>query len=227
MALSIAWQRLLWRLGGSGLGTQANAVTYPGLVVCEACDAVYRRRPLAAGEAASCARCGAPVGRGHWLDAEGQLALAVAALVCLLIGNTADIVTLELNGVRSAATLFESIAATWAEGQQAVALLAGATAVGFPLAVILLRLWVLGPLAAGRRTPGFMVAMRVLRWVTRWSMVEVFLLGTLVAIVRSAGLASVLPGAGIFAYLALTVLLATQQAAGLHGLWQRADGLPA
>ncbi len=225
--MNIAWQRLLWRLGWSGQGTQATAVTYPGLVVCEACDAVYRRQPLAAREAANCARCGAPVGRGQRLDAQSQLALAVASLVCLVIGNTADIVTLELRGVRSAATLFEAIAATWTEGQQAVALLAGATAIGFPLAVVLLRLWVLGPLTAGRRAPSFVVAMRALRWVTRWSMVEVFLLGTLVAIVRSAGLASVLPGAGIFAYLALTVLLATQQAAGLHGLWQRADGLPA
>ncbi len=223
--MSITWHRLLWRLGWSGRGAHATAATYPGLVVCEECDAVYTRQSLAAGVEARCSRCGATLGRGHRIDAEGQLALAVASLICVVMGNAADIVTLDLRGVRSSATLFEAIAATWAEGQQAVALLAGATAIGFPLAVILLRLWVLGPLTMGRRAPSFVAAMRALRWVTRWSMVEVFMLGTLIAIVRSAGLASVVPGVGIFSYAALTVLLTANQAAGLHGLWQRADEL--
>jgi paraquat-inducible protein A len=223
--MSVTWHRLLWRLGWSGRGAHATAATYPGLVVCEECDAVYTRQSLAAGDEARCSRCGATLGRGHHIDAEGQLALAVASLICFVMGNVADIVTLDLRGVRSSATLFEAIADTWAEGQQAVALLAGATAIGFPLAVILLRLWVLGPLTMGRRAPSFVAAMRALRWVTRWSMVEVFMLGTLIAIVRSAGLASVVPGVGIFSYAALTVLLTVNQAAGLHGLWHRADEL--
>jgi paraquat-inducible protein A len=82
------------------------------------------------------------------------------------------------------------------------------------------------PLAAGRRVPGFVPALRALRWVTRWSMVEVFLFGTLVAIVKIAGLANVIPGVGVFSFAVLTVLLAAMQTAGLHGLWQRAEGLP-
>jgi paraquat-inducible protein A len=104
-----------------------------------------------------------------------------------------------------------------------VALLAGATALAFPLAVILLRLWILVPLVWGRRSAAFLPAMRALHAVTRWSMVEVFLLGTLVAIVRSAGLASLVPGVGIFSFAVLTVLLTAIHAAGLHGLWQHAD----
>lgn len=225
--MSIAWHRVLWYLGWSGRGAHESAATYPGLVVCDECDALYTRASLAPGAEARCARCGATLGRGHRLDAQGQLALAVASLVLFVMGNLGDIVTLELRGVRSTASLAEAIAATWDSGQQAVALLAGATAIGFPLAVVLLRLWVLLPLARGRRAPSFIAAMRALRWVTRWSMVEVFMLGTLIAIVRSAGLASVIPGVGIFSYAALTLLLTAQQAAGLHGLWRQADELPA
>ncbi|MBL8319324.1 MAG: paraquat-inducible protein A [Burkholderiaceae bacterium] len=225
--MNITWHRLLWRLGWSGRGSHERAAVYPGLVVCEECDAVYNRQPLAAGEQARCSRCGATLGAGHRIDADGQLALAVASLICFVMGNLGDIVTLDLRGVRASATLFEAIAETWANGERAVALLAGATAIGFPLLVILLRLWVLVPLARGRRAPSFIAAMRALRWVQRWSMVEVFLLGTLIAIVRSAGLAAVVPGLGIFSYAALTVLLTVNQAAGLHGLWRRADQLPA
>ena len=203
-----------------------SARLHPELVACEECDAVYARRSLAAGEVARCPRCGSMLGRGHWLAVDGQLALAAGALVVFLLGNVSDIVTLDLGGVRSPVTLHESIQHTWQAGQHVVALLAGATAFAFPLAVILLRLYVLAPLAARRRARGFVPAMRALRWVTRWSMVEVFMFGTLVAIVKSAGLASVIPGVGIFSFAVLTVLLAAIQSAGLHPLWQRAFELP-
>ena len=166
------------------------------------------------------------LGRGQLLALDGQLALATGALLVFALGNGSDIVTLDLNGIHSPVTLWESIWLTWVTGQRLVALLAGATTVAFPLALILLRLYVLTPLAAGKRARGFVPAMRALRWVSRWSMVEVFMVGTLVAIVKLAGLASVIPGVGIFSYAVLTVLLAAMQSAGLHGVWQRAAGLP-
>jgi paraquat-inducible protein A len=214
-------------LAGLGLVDRQPAVNaHPELVACEECDAVYVRRLLEAGEVARCARCSAVLGRGHLLAVDGQLALSSGSLVVFVLGNVSDIVTLDLRGVHSQVTLWESIWYTWLSGQEVVALLAGATAFGFPLAVILLRLYVLTPLAAGKRVRGFVPAMRALRWVTRWSMVEVFLFGTLVAIVKIAGLASVVPGVGIFSFGVLTLLLAANQAAGLHGIWQQASKLP-
>ena len=219
-----ATRRLLASLGL--VDRQSEVRAHPELVTCEECDAVYRRRSLLAGDIARCARCGSTLGRGHLLAIDGQLALSSGALVVFVLANVSDIVALNLRGVHSEVTLWESIWSTWLSGQEVVALLAGATAFAFPLAVILLRLYVLTPLAAGRRARGFVPAMRALRWVTRWSMVEVFLFGTLVAIVKIAGLASVVPGVGIFSFGVLTLLLAANQAAGLHGIWQRAWQLP-
>lgn len=220
--MNLALHRLLAWLGWveSPIARRERVVTYPALVVCEECDAVHHRTELAEGQQARCVRCGALLGRGHRLDLSAQLALALAALVVFAIGNLAEIVTLEFGGQEVRASLPEAIAETWDAGQQAVAVLAGATAFAFPLAVIVLRLWVLGPLVLGRRSSAFLPVLRALRWVTRWSMVEVFLLGTLVAIVRSAGMASVVPGAGLFAYTALMLLLTVMQASGLHGLWR-------
>lgn len=221
-----ATRRLLAGLGLIDRSEEAMARARPDLVTCEECDAVYQRHALVAGEVARCARCGSTLGRGHLLAVDGQLALAAGALLVFILGNVSDIVTLDLRGVRSPVTLPESIWATWITGQHVVALLAGATAFAFPLAVIVLRLYVLAPLAAGKRVRGFVPAMRALRWVSRWSMVEVFMVGTLVAIVKLAGMASVIPGVGIFSYAALTVLLAANHVSGLHGLWWRAAELP-
>jgi paraquat-inducible protein A len=226
-AMNLALHRLLWRLGWADAPTARGerVATYPALVVCEECDTVHRRADLAEGEQARCSRCGALLGRGHRLEPASLLALALASAIVFAIGNLSDIVTLEFGGQQVEASLPEAIAATWSSGQQAVAVLAAATAFGFPLAVVVLRLWVLVPLVLGRRTSSFLPLMRALRWVTRWSMVEVFLLGVLVAVVRSAGMATVVPGAGIFAYTALMLLLAAQQASGLHGLWRHGESL--
>ncbi len=225
--MNLVLHQLLARLGWAESPTARGerVVTFPALVVCEECDAVHQRADLAEGEQARCVRCGAALGRGHRLDASGLLALALASLVVFAIGNVAEIVTLEFGGQEVRASLPAAIAETWDAGQQAVAVLAGATAFAFPLAVILLRLWVLLPLVLGRRSSAFLPALRALRWVTRWSMVEVFLLGTLVAIVRSAGMATVVPGAGLFAYTALMLLLTAQQVSGLHGLWRHGEAL--
>ncbi len=216
---------MLAGFGPAGRGEGAATRAHPDLLACEECDAVYSRRPLAAGEVARCPRCGAMLGRGHALALNGQLALASGAFLVFVLGNVSHIVTLDLHGARSEVTLYESILATWAAGEHVVALLAGATAFAFPLAVIMLRLYVLTPLVAGKRVRGFVPALRALRWVTRWSMVEVFMFGTLVAIVKIAGLASVIPAVGIFSYAVLTVLLAALQSTGLHGLWRRASEL--
>lgn len=223
--MSTTARRLLAGLGLVDRGADAAASARPLLLACEECDALYQRRRLGPGDVARCTRCGSTLGRGHWLDANGQLALASGSLVVFVLGNVRDIVSLDLRGAETPVTLLQSILATWTAGEHVVALLAFATAFAFPLAVILLRLYVLWPLAMGRVARGFVPAMRALRWVTRWSMVEVFMVGTLVAIVKLAGLASVIPGVGIVSYAVLTLLLAANHAAGLHSLWWHAEEL--
>ena len=203
----------------------ADAMTVPPsrYFVCEECDAVYPSQPLANDALLRCRRCGATLARGHGLSLDGQLALTLGALVVFGIGSSSPIVTLDLKGIHSVATLGEATLLTWQSGAHLVALLSGATAFAFPLAVILLRLWVLVPLVLGRRVVALAAAMRMLRFVLRWSMVEVFMLGVLIAVVRSAGVTNVVLGPGIFAYTALTVLLTAIQATGLQGLWQQAS----
>jgi paraquat-inducible protein A len=202
-----------------------RAVAGPGerYLVCEECDAVYAGRPVASDDVLRCRRCGATLARGHGLPLDGQLALTLGALAVFLIASLSPIVTLELRGYRSVATLTEATWLTWESGAHLVAALSVATAFAFPLAVIALRLWVLVPLRLGRRVPWMAPVMRALRWVLRWSMVEVFMLGVLIAVVRSAGVTNVVLGPGIFAYLALTVLLTAIHAAGLQGLWRQAS----
>ena len=200
----------------------AAAAPARGYAICEDCDAVYRSRPVASDDVLRCRRCGATLERGHGLPLNGQLGLTLGALLVFLIGSLSPIVTLELKGVHLEASLLQATRLTWQSGAHLVALLSLATAFVFPLLVILLRLWVLVPLLRGRPVTWLAPVMRLLRWVLRWSMVEVFMLGVLIAVVRSAGVTHIVLGPGIFAFMALTVLLTAIYAAGLQGLWREA-----
>jgi paraquat-inducible protein A len=54
-------------------------------------------------------------------------------------------------------------------------------------------------------------------------MVEVFLIGVMVSVVKLSALASVTPDAGLWAFAVLTCLLTALHSFDLHALWLRAS----
>lgn len=193
------------------------------LCVCEHCEAVYRRRRLARGERARCLRCGAELYRNPRYDLDQMLALTLAALVVFVIANAYPIVRVEVQGISAESTLWGTIVAVWDSGVGAVAALAAATVFFFPLVQIVLLLHVLPPLRRGLVPRYFRDAMHALRLAQPWSMVEVFLLGTLVSVVKLAGLAQVIPGVGLWAFGVLTMLLTMLSSFDLQELWDIAS----
>jgi paraquat-inducible protein A len=189
------------------------------LVVCEQCGKAHRWSPLAPGTLARCIRCEAVLGRGHRLALTTILALTITAAIAFLIGISSDVLSLELRGISKATTLPGAISAIWSEGQEIVAVVAAITALVAPALFLGLRLYVLVPLAAGRAPRGFALCVRVLHHAGRWNMVEVFTIGVLLSLVRLAGLADAVPGPGLFALGAVTLLFAAIESAGLKHLW--------
>jgi len=190
------------------------------IVLCEQCDAVHRWRPLASSEVARCRRCGAVIARGHRLSVSGLLALTVAAGVMLAVAVSTPVMTLQLRGDESAATLLDAIAATWGAGERLVAASAALTAIVAPAVLIALRLVILWPMWQGRCPNHLAWCMRALHEASHWNMVEVLLVGAVVSVVRIASMAPSMPGPGMVAFAALTLLLAALEAAGIKHLWQ-------
>jgi paraquat-inducible protein A len=189
------------------------------LVVCGQCGLAHRWQPLREASLARCTRCEAVLGRAHRLSIQGILALTVAAAAAYLIAINMPLMSLSLRGGAETATLPQAISLAWQNDQKLVAILASITALLAPAAFIGLRLYVLFPLAAGNKPPGFAWCVRVLHQAGRWNMVEVFTVGVLLSLVRLSGLAETSPGAGLFALGAMTVLFAAIESAGLKHLW--------
>jgi paraquat-inducible protein A len=192
------------------------------LVICEFCDSVYRRVPLRGRDTARCRHCDARLYRSGRADLQRMLALAVAALFVLLIANAYPLMHLEVGDKSSEVTLWEMIVDTYDSNVGVIAPVAAATVLLFPLLQIGLYAYVLLPLLRGRVPLAFIGAMHALRQMQPWTMVEVFMLGLLVAVVKLGSMATSTPGIGMWGFAALTVLLTALNASDLEELWEHA-----
>ncbi|MDR0576653.1 MAG: paraquat-inducible protein A [Candidatus Accumulibacter sp.] len=192
--------------------------TFSDLIVCEHCDSVYRRQPLPPGAAARCGRCGAILRRAG-LDLDRWLALTLAAAIAFVIANVCPVVRISMQGIPNEATLWKSAAAL-AQGPIAcVAVPLALSIIVVPFLQIGLLAWVLAHARAGRRAPGFAPAMRLLVLLRPWSMVEVCLLGILVAVAKLSHLLQVAPGPGLWATAGLMALVTLIANRDVQRLW--------
>jgi paraquat-inducible protein A len=147
---------------------------------------------------------------------EETLALVVAATFCFLLGNVFPVVAIEAKGNDAASTLIGAAHALYANGMQSVALVVLLITVVVPA----IELGCLCALLVGLRTPGasrFQGALlRVRQSLLPWSMVEIFVLGAVVAIVKLGDFAHISLGIGMWSLAAFMILSAAAKLAFEH-----------
>ena len=197
------------------------------LIACEECDALHRRsRVDGAGEDTDdlvpsgrhyeCRRCGATLGLARHARFDLPLSMAMGGLVMLAIAHTNPILAIDIQGQVRSTTLWEAAWTLYDEGAWFMGLLVLFTTLLNPLVEMGAVVYVLLPLRTGQHPPGFDVVLRAMQAVKPWVMVEVFMLGVLVAFVKLNGLASVIPGAGLWAFGAVMILAAAMASAFDH-----------
>ncbi|WP_137718381.1 paraquat-inducible protein A [Methylobacillus flagellatus] len=192
----------------------------PDIVVCEECDAVYGKPALAHNEIARCLVCDAELERDTGNRLANLLPLTIASLILFVMANGFPIVEIELQGLSSQTTLFGAVLALNDGGMTLVALLVLATTILFPLMQLLTLLYLLRPVARRTHPPGRKLLLRLMQVVRPWGMVEVFLLGVLVALVKLSNMATVLPDIALWAFAALTITLTVVVSFNPRYLWR-------
>lgn len=192
-------------------------------MACEHCAALYREVELEPGETAACARCGAVLQRYSRLTPHDWLALTLATLMVFLIANAFPVASVAVQGQVRSATLGEAVMMAWQTGHPLVAILCGLAAIVLPGLQIVLLLYILAHLCRRRTSVDLIPALRLLGWIRPWSMVPVFVLAVLVALVKLAGLASVDLRPGMVGFAVLTVLITMLGRLTPHTLWRLAE----
>ena len=193
---------------------------------CPECDALQRVADLPAGCAADCVRCGAELYRHQPASMDRTLALLLAAAVLFIGANVHPLYDLDAQGLRTSSTLLGTAVALHEHGMDSVALLVLATTIVLPAVQLAAILGMLVPLKMGVVPRWLPLAFRVEYLVRPWVMVDVFMLGSLVSLVKLTQVATVYPGNGLYA-AALYVLLraSAMQAFEPHEVWSRVEEL--
>ncbi|WP_311196654.1 paraquat-inducible protein A [Rugamonas fusca] len=193
------------------------------LISCHDCGKLHRRHPLAPRQKARCVRCRCVLYRGIASDANRMAALVLGAVFTFLIAQLFPIVALDVNGLRSSATLLGAIHVLWNENMQVVASIVFLCTVLLPAVELGSLLYVTLSLRAGLHPPGLHPLLRVVRAAHHWGMTEVLMIGILITVVKMTSLAQVEPQPGLFAFGALTLMLAIVTAFDPRILWQLTD----
>lgn len=197
------------------------------LIACHDCDLLQREIPLKPGCAASCSRCGAVLYRNATDSIERSLAFALTAIILFLIANVFPIFSIELQGSSSAINLVGAVRSLWKQQMHSISLLVFLTTILIPALQLITMIYLLLPLKLRRIPAGYTPMMRMMRIVEPWGMVEVFMLGVLVSLVKLTNSFKVIPGIALWSFGGLTLLLAAAAASfSARDVWARLDEKP-
>ena len=181
------------------------------LVSCPHCDLLQRIPEIEPGASVQCPRCNKELWRSRVDSINRTLALTLAAAILYIIANICPMLGLTVVGRQAFTTVTGGAIKLWENHQHIVAVLVMFVAVVAPALQILIQLIItLGCLF--KKAPKIVgTLLRYLHLTRTWSMIEVMLLGVLVALTKIADYATVIPGMALFSLFALVVLLAAMQ----------------
>ena len=201
-----------------------RALSDPSLVGCPHCDLLQRLPSLQPGETARCPRCNEELWRRREDPLNRPLALSIAAALLYLVANSVPMLGLTVVGREAYTTVLGGTEHLWKTGWESVAGLVLITAVLAPGLQIGLMLAIL--IGARQERPRRWVG-TLLRYhpgIATWSMIEVMILGVMVALIKIAELAKVIPGLALFVLGALIFLIAAMESSfDSREVWQRVE----
>ena len=196
------------------------------LIACHECDMIHRVKPLPKKGVATCIRCGSILYRNKPNSLERTLALSLAGLVLFMLANSFPFLALKMEAQVHQTNLITGIRVLYAQGLQPLAVLVFITTILAPLVQLLGLFYLLLPLRHDRMPPKFAPIFRLVRGLQPWSMMEVFMLGILVSVVKLAKMAQIVPGIAIFSFFGLILVLAAATVSlDPHDIWHRWEKL--
>jgi len=191
-------------------------------IACHDCDLVHRIKALPAKGAAVCIRCGAVLYKHKPNSLDRTLAFALAALILFVLANSFPFLGLKIGAQVRETTLITGIHELYVQGMQVIAILVLLTTVVVPATQIMCLFYILLPLKFGRLPKTLPWVLRFLQRIQPWGMMEVFMVGILVSVVKLAKMAKIIPGISLYSFLALIFVLAAMTVSlDSHLIWQK------
>lgn len=176
-----------------------------GILVCGECHQLSRQQP---GAHQNCSRCGARLHARRPNSILRTWSLLLTAAVLYIPANVLPIMTVNLFGQGSPATIMQGVVELIHAGMLPIALVVFVASILVPtfklVGIALLLYSVQRRLMLSPRQR--IIMFRFIEWIGRWSMLDLFVIAILVALVSFGNLASIEAGVGAMAFAAVVVL---------------------
>jgi paraquat-inducible protein A len=190
-----------------------HPMTAGSLIACHECDLLQRIPRQRQGGKAYCRRCNALLHRSVRDSLDRTLALTFAGLVLFIVANAFPFLSFKMEGQVTQTTLATGVLDLYRQGMWEIALLVLLTSMLVPLLQLLLLIYILLPLKFNRTPWQLASVFRLLQNLGPWGMMEVFMLGILVSVVKLLEMAQIIPGLALWSFALLIFVLAGAAAA--------------
>lgn len=185
-----------------------------GLISCHDCHLLSRSDPLAANVKAYCPRCGAALHQRKPNSLARTWALVIAALILYLPANLLPMTITSSLGQQQADTIISGVIYFLYEGSWGVAVVIFVASIFVPLMKLLILSFLLLSVQFQSvwRPRDRTRLYRLTEVVGRWSMVDIYVITILVALVKLGAVANIDagPASGYFAALVIITMLAAE-----------------
>jgi paraquat-inducible protein A len=184
----------------------AATAAQAGLLSCEACQLLSR--PASATEPGFCRRCGEKLEFRRHGSIQTTWALVIAAAICYIPANALPVLNTTTLGTSEGDTILGGVAFLYTSGSWPLALIVLVASVMIPLGKLVALVYLLITVQRGSVTSSHERTRlyRMVEFIGRWSMLDVFVDTFTVALVQLQPLMSVAPGAGVLFFAAVVVL---------------------
>lgn len=187
--------------------TLSQKINISGLIACNGCDLLLEQVEVEPGLALFCPRCGKKLQAPKKNSVDKTLALSITALLLYPPAVFMPLMTLDTLGFEESGSIVDGVVRLYDKGYLFVSLLVLLTSLLFPLIKLSL-LFVVSLSLKLKRYPDILpLLMRFFHYIDEWGMLEVYLIGILVTIIKMYHLANIHYDLGFFCFIGL--LLAT------------------
>ncbi|WP_319522397.1 paraquat-inducible protein A [uncultured Desulfosarcina sp.] len=192
--------------------------------ICHECDLLVRLPGLQTAAPMRCPRCLSPI-PGHLEQGLAKtLAAVLAGLLFFWPANFMPILQLNILGIESTHTMIGAVRVMAHGSMEPVAAMVLFCSVLAPLLEFIL----LGIVLVQTITGWHLFPSRALfRFYTRigsWAMLEVYMIGLLISVIKIRSMASVVPGVGMFCFVGMMLAnIAAKASLNHHEVWRRIE----
>lgn len=159
-----------------------------------------------------CLRCGSVLYRNRSYMQDSVLALTLTGIILFAITNFFPLLGLKAQGMVQELTLWKATVTFWQQDFQLLSMLLLLNLIVFPVFELFTLLWVMLTIRLNLSTSLARYLYRWMQQIKPWGMLEVFMLGVLVAVVKLGDLAILVIGPAFWSFAALIVCMAAATA---------------